>query len=115
MRAYLGLKRMAEEALLESLWERVNGARLRGVLKVVPQFRVNPMEGALAYFHPDFPSKGRCLIEFGEASLKFSPGRLLDLMVHEAIHQLQWERDLPMGHNESFAAFADGAGLVEKY
>jgi hypothetical protein len=98
------------------LWRHLNRENFGGALKVWPKFRMNKMKEAYAYFHPDFPKKGECLIEVSiSLSDDIYAKELESTILHEMCHQMQFEKGLPMGHNESFEEFAKAARLNENH
>lgn len=86
-----------EKTCLE-IWRLANQELFNGELKKEPLFRVWDAEDCAGHFHVIYRQP---VIEIHEKLFE-DDYEVLDTIVHEMIHQLQWEKGMTIGHNDFF-------------
>lgn len=77
-----------------------NQGLFKGALKKEPAFRVWDAGDCSGHFHDIY---GRPVIEIHETLfVEGKDDEVLETIVHEMVHQLQWELGMPIGHNGFF-------------
>lgn len=95
-----------EQTCLE-LWRLANNELFDGALKKEPAFRVWDAGDCAGHFHAIY---GSPVIEIHEELFSYGKEHeILEVIVHEMVHQLQWESRRPIGHD---AYFSDIIGSV---
>jgi predicted SprT family Zn-dependent metalloprotease len=88
-----------ERTCLE-IWHLANRNLFHGRLKKEPQFRVWDADNCSGHFHVIFDSP---VIEIHEVLFeKGMEHEIIETIVHEMVHQLQWESGRPIGHDQYF-------------
>ncbi len=88
-----------ERTCLE-IWRLANSQVFGGKLKKEPQFRVWDADNCAGHFHAIFDNP---VIEIHEVLFqKGQDHEIIATIIHEMIHQLQWESGRPIGHDDFF-------------